>query len=211
MRQDDLSEIETDARAQNFVRVIENFVRSLNEQAGEDHAAAVLLEEAVLQGRELEQRPERFIEEELIDPVMRVLGYSPRFQPTGFDGLGGRYPDFTALNLEVSNLGEVKTPGGITNARKESFEYLTMAEDRPIVGIATDGFVWILHTATEADKRPTYTHHVALHDLFRKIRLEQTQPKAKRRSRLHLRELSRDFVDQFNIDYVERIVREKEV
>lgn len=206
MPQGDLSEIETDARAQNFVRVIERFVRSLNEQAGEDHAADVLIGGTILQGRKLKQHPERFIEEELIEPVLQVLGYDPRFQPTGFNGLDGRYPDFTALNLDVTNFGEVKTPGKISNARKESFEYLTMAEDRPVVGIATDGFVWILHSAIETDDKPTYTHHVALHDLYKKIRLEQTQPNAKRRSRTHLRELSRDFVSEFNRDYLEHLV-----
>lgn len=206
MRQDDLSDIQTDARSQNLVRAIEQFVRVLNKQAGKKHAANVLLEGAVLQGKELEQKPERFIEEELIGPVLQVLGYDPRFQPTGFNGLRGRYPDFTALNLDVTNFGEVKKPGKIENARKESFEYLMMATDRPIVGIATDGFVWILHTATKSDEQPTYTHHIALHDLFKKIRLEQTQPNAKRRSRTHLRELSRDFVSQFNASYVDNLV-----
>ncbi|WP_152421269.1 hypothetical protein [Natronococcus amylolyticus] len=209
MLQGDLSEVQADARAQNFVRVIERFVSSLNEQAGEDHAADVLLDGAILQGQKLEQHPERFIEKELVDPVLRVLGYRPRFQPTGFNGLDRRYPDFTALNLDVTNFGEVKKPGKISNARKESFEYLTMAEDRPIVGIATDGFVWILHSAIESDDAPTYTHHVALHDLYKKIRLEQTQPNAKRRSRNHLRELSRDFVSEFNSDYIEHLVSNK--
>ncbi|MFA9415159.1 hypothetical protein [Natrinema sp. HArc-T2] len=205
MQQDDLSAIQTDALSQNLVRAIERFVRVLNEQAGEKHAAKVILEGAVLHGEELEQKPERFIEEKLIGPVMEVLGYEPRFQPTGFKGLDGRYPDFTALNLDTTNFGEVKKPGKIENARKESFEYLTMATDRPIVGIATDGFVWILHTATKPGEQPTYTHHVALHDLFKKIRLEQTQPKAERRSRTHLRELSQDFVKQFSRDHIEEL------
>lgn len=205
MQQDDLSDIQINARSQNLVRVIERFVRVLNKQAGKKHAANVILEGAILQGRELGQKPERFIENKLIDPVMQVLGYELRFQPTGFNGLGGRYPDFTALNLDVTNIGEVKNPGKIKNARKESFEYLTLATDRPIVGIATDGFVWILHTATKSHTQPTYTHHVALHDLFRKIRLEQTQPKAKRRSRTHLRNLTQGFVSQFTASYIEEL------
>lgn len=206
MEQDDLSDIQTEARSQNLVRAIERFIRVLNKQAGEKHAAKVILEGAVLQGSKLKQKPERFIEEELIEPVMQVLGYEPRFQPTGFNGLGGRYPDFTALNLDVTNFGEVKKPGRIENARKESFEYLQMATDRPICGIATDGFVWILHTATDPGEEPTYTHHVALHDLFEKIRLEQTQPNANRRSRTHLRDLSQKFVSQFNASHVEELV-----
>lgn len=201
-----MSDIQINALSQKLVREVEEFVRVLNNQAGEKHTARVILDGAILQGRELEQRPERFIENKLIDPVMRALGYEPRFQPTGFDGLNGRYPDFTALNLDVTNIGEVKTPGKIKNARKESFEYLTMATDRPIIGIATDGFVWILHTATKSDTQPTYTHHVALHDLFRKIRREQTQSKAKRQSRPHLRDLAQDFVSQFNASYIDELV-----
>ncbi|WP_339104054.1 hypothetical protein [Haloterrigena salinisoli] len=62
MEQDDLSDIQTEARSQNLVRAIERFIRVLNEQAGEKHAAKVILEGAVLQGSELEQKPERFIE-----------------------------------------------------------------------------------------------------------------------------------------------------
>lgn len=209
MKQDDLTNLQANARSQNLVRVIERFVRRLNEQAGEQHASTVLLDGAVLQGRKLEQRPERFIEEELIGPVLKVLGYEPRFQPTGFAGLGGRYPDFTAVNLEITNFGEVKTPGGIETARKESFDYLEMATDRPIIGIATDGFVWILHTATHSDTHPTYTHHVALHDLFRKVRLEQTHSRAERRSRAHLRELASEFVTQFSIDHVKAVVADE--
>lgn len=111
MKQGNLSNIQINARSQKLVRVIEQFVRVLNNQAGEKHTAKVILDGGILQGRELEQRPERSIEDELIDPVMQVLGYEPRFQPTGFDGLDGRYPDFTALNVDVTNIGEVKTPG----------------------------------------------------------------------------------------------------
>ncbi|WP_455448593.1 hypothetical protein [Natrinema thermotolerans] len=208
MQQDDLSDIQADARSQNLVRTVERFIRVLNEQAGEKHAAKVILEGTVLQGSELEQKPERFIEVELIEPVMQVLGYEPRFQPTGFNGLGARYPDFTALNLQITNFGEVKKPGKIEDARKESFEYLQMATDRPLVGIATDGFVWILYTATGPDEEPTYRHHVVLHDLFKKIRLEQTQPNADRRSRTHLRNLCQKFVNQFNRNHIENIVIE---
>jgi len=201
--QTDLSNISNEARAQNLVRVVERFISTFNERAGEEAAAEVILDKKKLWGGHINQEPERFIEDELIEPTMSVLGYECRFRPKGFDGLEGRIPDFTALNLSSTNFGEVKVPGDIQNARKESFEYQEMATDRPLVGFSTDGFTWILHTAVSEDDDPQYRNHVTLHELMRKIRIEQSQSKAERRDRRHLRDLAIKFVSEFNIDAVE--------
>lgn len=200
--QTNLSNISNEARAQNLVRVVERFISTLNERAGESHAADVIFRDRFLDGREIEQQPERFVEDELIRPTMSVLGYDCRFRPKGFDGLDGRIPDFTALNLPITNLGEVKTPGKITDARQESFEYLQMATERPLVGFSTDGFSWILHTAATEKDEPQYQSHVTLHELMTKIRMEQTQDSAGRRDRTELRELALKFVSEFNLKVV---------
>lgn len=204
MTQSDLSNISNEARAQNLVRVVERFISTFNERVEEEQLAAeVIFNDRKLYGGHINQEPERFIEDELIEPTMKVLGYECRFRPKGFDGLEGRIPDFTALNLSATNFGEVKTPGGIGQARKESFEYLNMATDRPLVGFSTDGFTWILHTASVEGAEPSYSNHATLHELMKKIRMEQTQDAAGRRNRNHLRELALKFVSEFNIEVVE--------
>jgi len=205
MTQSDLSNISNEARAQNLVRVVERFVSTFNERAGEKRASEVIFQDKKLYGGHINQEPERFIEDELIKPTMEVLGYECRFRPKGFDGLEGRIPDFTALNLSPTNFGEVKTPGGIEQARKESFDYLNMATDRPLVGFSTDGFTWILHTASSEDDEPSYKNHVTLHDLIEKVRMEQTQENADRRDRKVLRDLALKFVSEFNIDAIEQL------
>jgi len=202
MVQDDLSDLQTRARADALVRTIEQFVRTLNDRAGEDHAADVILDGATLDGNIIRQKPERFIEEELVGPVLDALGYEYRFQPTGFDGLGDQIPDFTATNLDVTNFGEVKVPGEIVNARRESFDYLGRATTRPLVGIATDGFSWILHSAEEPGEGPQYQYHAVLRDVVKKIRLEQVHSTAERRSRQGLREAVHKFICDFSRESV---------
>ena len=204
--QDDFSNFDDWALANNLIPVVRQFVSTLNERAGKQHAAKVIFGKSTLDGSRIEQEPERFIEDELIEPIMEVLGYDCRFRPKGFEGLNGRIPDFTALNLAATNLGEVKVPGKITDAREESVEYLEMAEGRPLIGFATDGFVWILYTATEPNERPRYTHHATLNELVRKIRMEQTQPKRESIPQTHLRELSYKFASEFNADYVKQLL-----
>ncbi len=202
--QSDLTNLSNEARAQNLVRVIERFIRTLYHRAGRRHASDVIHGSVKLKGTKIQQEPERFIAEELIEPVGKVLGYELRFEPRGFDGLRNLTPDFTAINLECENFGEIKTPGGIKRARKESFQYLGRAVKRPIIGIATDGFIWILHTAGK-EEQPAYTSHASLRDLIRSVRLvERTSISEARHP--HQRELAMKFVSEFNIEAVTRSI-----
>jgi hypothetical protein len=203
--QNDLGNIRNEARAQNLARVVERFVRTLNNRAGEEHAAAVIQDGHILDGEKIGQQPEWFLTEELIVPTAEVLGYELRLQPKGFDGLDGRIPDFTALNLEAENFGEVKKPGSIKTARKESVEYLDLAEERPLVGFATDGRTWILHTAVEGEE-PTYTFHAPLHKLLKDVRMLETAEGTDEKRHPHLRELAMKFVSEFNIENVRNTV-----
>lgn len=200
--QSDFSQPRNDERAQKVVRVLEQFHRELTQRAGDDHAAEVVLDKKRLDGRIIKQEPERFIEDRLVEPIMSVLGHDIRFRPKGFDGLEGRIPDFTVLNLDAENFGEVKTPGTIRKARKESFEYQEMATERPLVGFSTDGFTWILHTAAEGES-PTYTSHETIYQVLRKVRIEQAHEKAKRRNRPEMRERAYKFTSQFGKESVQ--------
>lgn len=199
--QSDLGDKRNDPQAQAVVRAIERFVRIFEQRAG-DHAAKVILDNHKLYGGHINQKPERFIEDTLIDPIANALNLNIRFRPKGFDGLDGRIPDFTALDVEIENFGEVKTPGGIREARKESIEYLDLATERPIVGIATDGFTWILYSADEGED-PTYTSHERIYEIIRKIRMEQDYDRADLRSRPLLREEAYSLVSEFSKSAIE--------
>ncbi|WP_225334922.1 hypothetical protein [Halomicrobium urmianum] len=199
--QSDLTDKRNDPQAQDIVRAIERFVQIFEERAG-NHAADVILDNRKLYGGYIDQEPERFIEDNLIAPIASALNLNIRFRPKGFDGLEGRIPDFTALDLEIENFGEVKTPGGIKEARTESVEYLDMATERPIVGIATDGFTWILYSAGE-DEDPIYTSHERIYEIIRKIRMEQSHERADMRSRPPLREEAYNLVSEFSKSAIE--------
>lgn len=204
--QGDLSEVTIEARSQRPLRVVEDFVDTLFRRAGRAHGHEVAHDRTRLDGREIDQSPERFVEDELIARTAEVLGYDVRFRPKGVDGLEGRIPKFTVLNLAATNLGEVKTPGSIESARKESVDYLETATDRPLVGFATDGFVWVLYASTNANRQPVYSNHETLHTLVRRAWTERAYERATRRDRRVLRGLAHDFVREFSVDSVRRTV-----
>lgn len=187
-----------DPRAQRVHKALTRFVTSFEQRAPADHATDVLYDDAVLDGREIGQAPERFVEEHLIEPVAEALGYTYRPQPKGFSGLGGRIPDFTVLNAEPTVIGEIKKPNQIENAREESVEYLTMATDRPVVGIATDGWTWIIHRADESED-PTYSDHVPLRGVLKDIAREERHERASGHDSLDLRDRCTDFTEAFGV------------
>lgn len=201
VEQSDLADKRNDPRAQNVVRAVERFVRVFKERGG-DHAADVMLGDSELEGEEINQEPERFIEDNLIEPVADALNLNIRFRPRGFEGLGDRIPDFTALNLGVENFGEVKPPGGINTARAESVEYVSMATERPIACIATDGLTWILYTAEEGEN-PAYTSHKRIDEIIQKLRKEQSYERADLRSRPRLRKEAYELASEFSKSAIE--------
>jgi hypothetical protein len=171
------------AGAQRLVRVVEQFVETLHARGG-DHAASVILDSGTtLDGQMIGQSPERFVEEELINPVLSALGHEIRFRPKGIAGLDDRVPDFASLQLDVTNVGEVKTPGEIGRANDETVTYLRSVPDRPLVGIATDGFTWRLYTAREGEP-PSRSTQQRLYRLIRLFRQEQEfdGPRKRRRA-----------------------------
>jgi hypothetical protein len=200
--QDDLSNLDTIARAYALVECLNDFVCTFNDRAGEQHAHRVIHGKCHLDGERIGQAPEQFIYEELVEPVAtNALGYELRFQPKGFDGLDGRIPDFEILNIDAENFGEVKTPGRIDVAREESVAYLDRADQRPLAGVATDGRTWILHTADE-DEEPQYTRHVSLHKLLGKVNMVEVQSIDESRHP-ELREMGTKFVEEFNVGSIQ--------
>lgn len=198
-----------DPRAQKVVRAVERFLSTLRERAPREHASQVVHSEKVLGGEAVQQAPERFIVEELVTDVADALGYQYRSQPKGVSGLEGRIPDFEVLNVDGVVIGEVKKPNQIENARNQAFEYLGMVSDRPAAGIATDGWTWVLHTASEQGSEPSYDCHRPLRGVMKKIWTENYE-RSDRASRSELREQAGGLVSEFSIEALERKLRGKE-
>jgi len=191
-----------DLRAYRVVTAIEEFVDGFTRRVPSEHASEVLYDSTALDGRKINQAPERFIEEYLIQDVANALGYDYRPQPKGFDGLGGRIPDFTITNSEVTVIGELKRPNHIMEARSESVEYLNLATEYPLVGIATDGWTWIIFRA-EQGKDPTYHSHVPLRSVIRDIARDRTAEREPKQSPHKLRERCSKFVAEFGIESIQ--------
>lgn len=134
----------------------------------------VLTTEKTLRGPLIEQAPEVFTEQYLVEPVLHALGYrsptskkykgeGPHFvrRPTTFDKVEPKQPDYLLKNVDKSVvcLVEVKAAnneqmgGSKTKATDDirayiednAFcKYLRDLEERYLVGIGTDGVRWTL-------------------------------------------------------------------
>ena len=192
-----------DPRARKVVRAVERFLSTLRERAPRNHASRVVHSEEVLRGEAIRQTPERFIVEHLVTDITDALGYRYRPQPKGVSGLDGRIPDFEVLNVDGVTIGEVKKPNQIERARDEAFDYLGMVSERPAAGIATDGWTWVLHTASESGSEPSYDCHRPLRGVMKKIWTEKYE-RSERASRSELRLQAQEFASEFSIEALER-------
>lgn len=209
MDQSDFDRPQNDPRAQRVIRSIERFATEFDRRVPREHANEVLYSSVALKGELIRQGPERFIEEHLIRDVADALGYQYRPQPKGFDGLGDDTPDFTITNVDVTVIGELKAPNGIKKAQSESISYLDQAEDRPLVGIASDGWTWIKYTASEGDQ-PTFSDHCSLRKVIRDVAREQAVDKSPRRNRSELRRRCYNFVSAFSAEDIGKSVESKQ-
>lgn len=201
MDQTDLDDPGNDARASPIIRVIENFLQTMVDRAGEDHAKAVK-HGGSLDGGKLKQKPERFIEEYLIKDCISLLGYEDyRPQPRGISGLKDQTPDFRLVDANQLVIGEIKNPNDIQTARKECREYLLDVE-QPAAGIATDGFSWYLYL-TDRNGTVTRRYTERIRDSVNKLSLEHFYSKGTRRERRALREQISEFSNRFEKSAIE--------
>jgi len=200
--QSDFSSSGNDPRAYRVVSAIEAFVDNFARRVPSEHATDVLYDSTPLDGRKIKQAPERFIEEHLIRDVANALGYDYRPQPKGFEGLDGRIPDFTITNTGVTVIGEIKRPNHISDAESESVEYLDRSTEYPSVGIATDGWTWIMYVAKQSEE-PTYHNHVPLRSVIRDIARDRTVRHEPKQSPHELRQRCTKFATQFGIGSIQ--------
>lgn len=145
-----------DPLAQNILQVLESFIDEIGNRNCTGHFDKVVNDRFYLKGKHLIQKPERFIEEYLVFPLLTgPLDYDLRPQPKQYAPRWPKnsgIPDFcittlpigTAMDHEIRFFGEVKPPKKIQNARNDMKEYFDTDLGVHAIAILTDGFEWEL-------------------------------------------------------------------
>lgn len=128
------------------------------------------------------QKPQNFLSQFLIEPLMQTLSYDyivePRRSPIDNEqGIPEFFPDFRLVpqNMESTPpliIGEIKPPGGVYRASKQLTEEYLEGLPGTAYGIATDGIVWRVYQSDEGERVNLDTGHVDTRRLIHKIRRE---------------------------------------
>ena len=146
---------------QRVFHILRGFVQEFSNRSEVSHLVEVVESETVHNARRqldsvsLNQKPERFVEETLVEPILDALGYEVRFRPENYPKWSDSTPDFTVVNFDAETeygepsmragcavIGEVKPLNNIGEANSEMKDYLDEDAGKDALGIATDGLNW---------------------------------------------------------------------
>lgn len=136
--------------AEKLFRNFESFIDEIGRRGCTMHFQSVLDNDKYLKGKDLGQKPERFIEDHLIFPVLRSLGHSILPRPVRYAPKWEGVPDFCLTTIPISTakenhiriFGESKTPNKLKWAREDVDEYLNNDLDFHAITFLTDGIEW---------------------------------------------------------------------
>lgn len=155
MNGDDTSLTDHHDLSRKLLNDVEAFIDEIGVRGCTSHLEQVTHRDKLLKGRKLGQQPERFVEDNLVFPVLRSLDHSIRPRPKQYAprwNLGRDIPDFclttippeTAKDQDIRLFGEVKSPNKLHYAREDIREYLAKDLDFHAVTVLTDGIQWEL-------------------------------------------------------------------
>jgi hypothetical protein len=141
--------------SQKLLHDVEGFVDEIGTRGCTAHLQAVTQDGKFLKGKKLGQKPERFVEDNLIVPVLETLGHSVLARPVQYAPRwthGRGIPDFslttvptaTAKEHDIRLFVEAKPPNKLQYAREDVAEYLKKDLDFDAIAILTDGIDWEL-------------------------------------------------------------------
>jgi hypothetical protein len=180
------------AVAENLLRVLEAFADEFTERSAPATLSNVLRDGTYLKAEQIGQKPERFVERSLVQPMLDVFGYEIIEQPYGYPKWDKTYPDFSVRNfdcgVECLVVGEVKTPNKFEYAENDIDNYLKKDLNEATVGFATDGVEWAAKARPERSGETTEIGSVDLQDAFEKLsrRHEENQSYQKHATRQDL-------------------------
>jgi hypothetical protein len=206
--------------AQSVLNVVRDFVEEFAARGELNALNQIITEDEDLLGGVVEQMPERFTEEKLIRPMLEALGYKDIVaQPADLVKDQRTVPDFKTGGVapscvcivEAKKFGEINPSDEQSEVKDEVTEYLgenALAKykrdlDRQyLMGIGTDGLVWLLYGKNLDTGQQTVVHTVSLREPFRQAVLAEQYEGATRESwvtdqRPHVQE---EFVPLFTTD-----------
>jgi hypothetical protein len=126
--------------------VVSAFVNDLTDRLSSHDFELVLAgEKDDLEGRDLGQRPEQYVEDELIYPLLEAVGLTYNAQIYGEAGGRVRWPDFGLTNVENDVIGENKALNNVDEGIPQVKDYLDRKSIGAEYGIVTDGIEWYLY------------------------------------------------------------------
>jgi len=130
---------EIDGRVSEINDVLKSFLLKLRNHIDVHKFEKILSGDDTLSSSDIGQKPEAFTEDNLIYPLLEVVGLDKIRQPYGKARM---WPDFEITNLDTYTIGENKSLNKYQEAEKEIKEYLDRKSIDAEYGIATDGICW---------------------------------------------------------------------
>lgn len=125
---------------------LDTFLQEMDRVGRPNLVHAVLLDGHKPTNKDLGQNPEEYVEDNLIWPILNILGIQFTKRPFQETGRHGVWPDFRIDNLQGKELiGENKAPNEFHSGEKEVADYLDRRSIGADYGIATDGLRWGLY------------------------------------------------------------------
>ena len=151
---------------QNAIRsVIKGFLEQLLTETSEQFVLDVAISRETITGKDVDQKPEAFTEQYLIDKLLDALGFKYKDQAAAFGGSGENYPDFKLEGTDdIGVIGENKSINKWDEAPSEVDYYLDKKSVGAEYGIATDGMMWSLHRFDEGSDKEQ-AHQITRLDL----------------------------------------------
>lgn len=134
---------------------VEVFINEIGTRRCTAHFQAVMGDGQFLKGKKLGQKPERFVEDNLIVPVLETLNHSVLARPVQYAPRwthGRGIPDFSLTTIptaaakehDIRLFVEAKPPNKLKYAQDDVREYLKKDLDFDAIAVLTDGIKWEL-------------------------------------------------------------------
>jgi len=124
-------------------KVLKDFLRQIDKDGRVNLVHDMLLKSHVPEGADIGRRPEEYVEDKLIWPLLDAFELDYEERPYKEGGLHPDWPDFEIKNIrERSPVGENKKPNKYLAGRKDINDYLDKRSIGAEYGIVTDGIEW---------------------------------------------------------------------
>ena len=152
-------------------KTISEFLSTLYDRLDSRDLERVLAGDKKITSSDVRQRPEAFVEDELLWGILADLGLERNIRPYGEGGGRGEWPDFEITNLNEPVLGESKSLNRIEAGIQDAREYLDRKSLGPDFALATDGFEWVLVKIEQSGDATNFpeVNRVNLRPVFQQI------------------------------------------